>query len=86
MLGKPLTIIIPKMGTNKKELVRGLKYELIALPLMLVAPILITIGFKAIKIQNNYLWLIVGVLLAILAIVLGFLGIRIILNAFFNSK
>ncbi|REE82206.1 hypothetical protein BX611_1752 [Lutibacter oceani] len=74
------------MGTNKKELIRGLKYELAALPLLLIAPILITIGFKAIKLQNNYLWIVVGITLAISAIILGFLGIRIILNAFFNSK
>jgi hypothetical protein len=74
------------MGTNKKELVRGLKYELAALPLLVAAPILITIGFKAIKQQNNYLWLVIGVILAITAIILGFWGIRIILNAFFNKK
>ena len=74
------------MGTNKKELVRGLKYELAALPLLIAAPILITIGFKAIKQQNNYLWLVIGVILAITAIILGFWGIRIILNAFFNKK
>lgn len=74
------------MGTDKKELVRGLKYELGALPLLLVAPILITIGFKAIKHENNYLFLIVGIILAISAVVLGFLGIRIILNALFNKS
>ena len=74
------------MGTNKKELVRGLKYELAALPLLVAAPILITIGFKSIKQQNNYLWLVIGVILAITAIILGFSGIRIILNAFFNKK
>jgi hypothetical protein len=74
------------MGTNKKELVRGLKYELAALPLLVAAPIVITIGFKAIKQQNNYLWIVIGAILAISAIILGFLGIRIILNAFFNKK
>lgn len=74
------------MGTNKKELLRGLKYELVALPLLFIAPIIITIGFKALKQQNNYLWLILGIILAITAVILGFLGIRIILNAFFNSK
>lgn len=74
------------MGTNRNELVRGLKYELIALPLIILSPILITIGFKAIKQQDNYLWLIIGIFLAIVAVSLGFLGIRIILNAFFNSK
>ncbi|SNR51922.1 hypothetical protein SAMN06265371_104224 [Lutibacter agarilyticus] len=73
------------MATNRKELGRGLKYELGALPLLIIAPILITMGFKAIKQQNNYIWLIVGILLAISAIVLGFLGIKIILNAFFEK-
>lgn len=74
------------MGTDRNELVRGLKYELATLPLLITAPILITIGFKAIKQQNNYLFLIVGIVLAITAIFLGILGIKIILNAFFNSK
>ena len=74
------------MGTNKKELVRGLKYELATLPLLVAGPILITIGFKAIKQQNNYLWLVIGAILAISAIILGFWGIKIILNAFFNKN
>lgn len=74
------------MGTDRNQLIRGLKYEAAALPLLLLAPILITIGFKTIKLQNNYLWLIVGIALGILAMILGFIGIRIILNAFFNSK
>ncbi|MHB1148468.1 MAG: DUF6095 family protein [Lutibacter sp.] len=74
------------MGTDRNELVRGLKYELATLPLLVAAPILITMGFKAIKQQNNYIYLIVGIVLAITAIVLGILGIKIILNAFFNSK
>jgi hypothetical protein len=74
------------MGTNRNELVRGLKYELAALPLLIAGPILITIGFKAVKQQNNYLFLVVGIVLAITAIVLGILGIKIILNALFNTK
>ena len=74
------------MATDRKELFRGLKYELAAFPLLIAAPILITIGFKAIKQQNNFLWLIAGIILAVTAISLGFLGIRIILNAFFNKN
>ena len=65
---------------------RGIKYELAALPLLFIAPVVITIGFKAIKQQNNYGWIVLGILLAITAIILGFLGIRIIVNAFFNKK
>ena len=74
------------MGTDKKELVRGIKYELASLPLLIAAPIIITIGFKAIKHQNNYVWIVLGIILAIIAIILGFMGLRIILNAFFNQK
>ncbi len=74
------------MGTDRKELVRGLKYVMATLPLLVAAPILISIGFKAIKLQNNYLFLFVGIVLAIIAIVLGILGIKIILNALFSRK
>jgi len=74
------------MGTNRNELMRGLKYELGAFPLLILGPILITIGFKALKHEHNYLWLIVGILTALGAIILGFLGLRIILNAFFNNN
>jgi NADH:ubiquinone oxidoreductase subunit K len=74
------------MGTNREELARGLKYELGALPLLVLAPVLITIGLKAIKHNNNYLWFIIGIILAIIAVTLGFIGIRIILNAFFNEN
>ncbi|MBT8317528.1 MAG: hypothetical protein HKP59_07870 [Lutibacter sp.] len=74
------------MSTDRNELLRGLKYELIAFPLLIIGPILITIGLKAIKHQNNYIWFVAGVLIAIASIIIGFLGIRIILNAFFNEK
>jgi len=74
------------MGTDKKKLIKGLKYELAALPLLILAPILITIGFKAIKQDSTYLWLAVGIIAALSAIILGFLGIRIILDAFFNKN
>jgi len=74
------------MGTDKNKLIKGLKYELAALPLLILAPILITIGFKAIKRDLTHLWLVLGIIAALSAIILGFIGIRIILNAFFNEK
>ena len=74
------------MGTDRKEIFRGVKYNLIALPLLFISPIMITIGFKAIKLNNNYIFLIIGISLGIAAVLSGFLGLRIITNAFFNSK
>ncbi len=73
------------MKTNKNTLLKGLKYEVIALPLLLASPILISIGFKAIKHQQSYWWLIAGILLAITAVIIGFLGIKILLNALFDK-
>jgi hypothetical protein len=73
------------MGTNKKKLVRGLKYELIALPLLILGPILITIGYKSINLDKNYMFLIAGIVVATAAIIFGFLGLKIILDAFFDN-
>ncbi len=73
------------MATNRNKLVRGLKYELLALPLLIIAPVLISIGFKALEQTHNYFWLIIGIIIAIVAVVLGFIGIKIILNAFFDK-
>lgn len=74
------------MSTDRQELTKGLKYVLGAFPFLIIGPVLITMGFKAIKLNNNFLLLILGIITAILAVILGFMGIRIILNAFFNSK
>lgn len=69
---------------NRKEIIRGVKYEIAALPLMVAAPILFTIGLKAIKADNNYLFAILGGILTVAAILIGIKGIKIILNALFE--
>ncbi len=65
------------MSTNRNELFRGLKYELIAFPLLILGPIIITIGLKAIKHQNNYIWFSIGILIALTSIIIGFLNYTI---------
>jgi len=52
--------------------------------LLVAAPILFTIGLKAIKADNNYVFAIIGVVLSIAAILIGIKGIKIILNALFD--
>ena len=74
------------MGSNKSELTRGIKYELGALPLLILGPVLITMGFKAIKQNNNYILLIIGIIIASIAIILMVKGIKIMLDAFFNTN
>lgn len=62
---------------------KGMKYLAIALPLLFISPILITMGFKAIAKDDNYLLLIIGCILAVFTIALVTQAFRIILKALF---
>ncbi|PCH75893.1 MAG: hypothetical protein COB98_07855 [Flavobacteriaceae bacterium] len=73
------------MSTNKLQLYKGMKYAAIALLFIIAAPVLITIGFKALK-DDIYSWLIAGCILAILGIGLGFKGLQCIVGAFFDTN
>lgn len=64
---------------------RGIKYLAIALPLLFISPIIITMGFKAISKDNNYLLLVIGCTLAIFTIALVTQAFRIILKALFSK-
>lgn len=72
--------------SNKKTTFGGaLKYLLLALPLLFAAPIVITIGFKALHKDNSYLLLILGIILAIAAIFVTAAGAIKITNYFFDK-
>jgi len=73
------------MSTNKSLLYKGIKYEVVALLFIIVAPVLITIGFKALK-DDIYSWLVIGCIAAIIGIGLGFKGIQLIISAFFDDN
>ncbi|MBV1887780.1 MAG: hypothetical protein KUG51_00665 [Urechidicola sp.] len=72
------------MSSNKDTIAKGVKYLAIALPLMFLGPFLITIGFKALN-DGNYLWLIFGILISIVAIILAFFGVKTILTGLFQK-
>lgn len=61
-----------------------MKYMLLALPLLFAAPIVVTIGFKALNKDHTYLILILGIVLAILAIIMTAVGVIKITNYFFD--
>ncbi|MDY7393753.1 DUF6095 family protein [Aureibaculum sp. 2210JD6-5] len=63
------------MKNSKPTLFGALKYLGIALPLLFFAPILITIGFKALKKDGSYLFLILGIALGITAILTTAFGL-----------
>jgi len=68
--------------TDKKKLYKGIQTLAFALPLMVLGPVGITLGFK---IESNLI-LMSGIALGILAIYLAFKGIVRIMDAVFSEK
>lgn len=67
------------------QLLKGLKFMGIAILLMFLGPVLISIGFKALN-DGIYIWLILGIIISIIAIIFAFLGIKNILNGLFTDN
>jgi hypothetical protein len=74
------------MRTNKDILVKGVKQLGYTVMLMFLAPIVIWQAFK--NEDHPFYWpvLIIGILLAIAAIGMGFKGIKTIMNSMFGKK
>ena len=73
------------MHTDKDLLLKGLKKLGLTVLLMFTAPIVLWQAFK--NEGHPFYWpvLVVGLILAILAVYMGFMGIRTITAAFFNK-
>ena len=74
------------MENPKNQIKKGLFYELIAFPLLFAAPILITVGLKAVRHYHNYWLLILGIIVGFIAVFLGYKGIQLILDGFFDKS
>ena len=74
------------MRTDKEILVKGLKRLAYTVLLMFLAPIVIWQAFK--NEEHPFYWpvLIVGIILAIAAVVMGFKGIATIMESLFGKK
>jgi hypothetical protein len=73
------------MGTDKDLLIRGIRYLTYTVVLMFLAPLAI---YQAFRNQEHPLYLpvlIIGLVLAIAAIGLGFFAIRTVVRALFNK-
>lgn len=72
--------------TNKDLLIKGVKHFAYTFALMFAAPLVL---WQAFKNQEHAFYipvLIVGVILAIAAIAMGFYSVHLIMNALFNSS
>ncbi|ANW95676.1 hypothetical protein AXE80_05025 [Wenyingzhuangia fucanilytica] len=73
------------MNNKKSHLQRGINIMAAVLPLLILSPVLVNIGFKALQKDGIYGFLIVGILLAIATIILFVLGIRALLSHLFKD-
>ena len=69
--------------TDKKLLLKGLKYMGITLPLILLSPYLITLSFLNKENWSFYLFITLGSVIGILGIYFFFKGIKTILDSIF---
>ncbi|MCM4169786.1 hypothetical protein KCTC52924_00015 [Arenibacter antarcticus] len=74
------------MRTDKELLVKGVKFIAYTIALMFTAPIVIYQAFKNEGHPMYWPVLIIGLILAIGAISLGFYAIKTIMDALFNKK
>jgi len=74
------------LNTNKELLLKGLKFLAYTVALMFSAPVVL---FQAFKNQEHPFYipvLILGIVLAIAAIVMGFYSIKTVIDALFGKK
>jgi len=73
---------------NNETLSKGIKFTGIALPVIILSPILITMGFKGLKLENplvGWILLIVGFSVAITGMYLLSKGIKFLLDYLFEK-
>ncbi len=72
------------MSKNKSLISKGILRIGISIFLMFLGPVVTSIGFRAMN-DGIYFWFIIGIIISIIAIVLGFIGVKTILNGLFNN-
>ena len=77
---------MPNMKTNKELLIKGVKYLAYTLVLMFTAPVVLFQAFKNTEHSFYIPVLIVGFILAIAAIVMGFYSIKVLLEGIFTGN
>lgn len=77
---------MPNMKTNKELLIKGVKYLAYTLVLMFTAPVVLFQAFKNTEHSFYIPVLIVGFILAIAAIVMGFYSIKVLMEGIFTGN
>ncbi len=73
------------MSSEKTPISKGLSYLALALPFLFGAPIVLSIGFSALKKDGVYLILIIGIILVLVAMFITALAVKLITKSFFDK-
>lgn len=71
--------------TNKKVLFKGIKFLTFALPLLFLGPILLNSSFKNQNHPFYYIVLTLAISVCVLAVYLGFKGVKTIVSSMFDK-
>lgn len=74
------------MHTDKELLVKGIRFIVFTIALMFTAPVVLYQAFK--NEEHAWFWpvFIVGIILAIAAIAMGFYSMKVIMDSLFGNK
>ncbi|MFT4643396.1 MAG: hypothetical protein ACI89R_001245, partial [Candidatus Azotimanducaceae bacterium] len=77
--------LINTMSNSKQTILKGVKYIAISTIFFFIGPVILSIGFRA-KEDGIYIWLVIGIILSLGAIVVSLLGLRTIVKGIFLDK
>lgn len=72
-------------SSAKKILKNGFKFLAISLPFLFLSPVIVTIGFKALRNDKGYFLLILGCFLMLFAVAMVVMAFRLILKSLFHK-
>ncbi len=73
------------MSSKKTPISKGLSYLALALPFLFGAPVVLSVGFSALRKDGIYFILILGVVLVIIAMLITALAVKLITKSIFDK-
>ena len=73
------------MSSKKTPISKGLSYLALAIPFLFGAPVVLSVGFSALRKDGVYFILVLGVLLVIVAMIITALAVKLIMKSIFDS-
>jgi len=73
------------MNNSRQTIMKGVKYIAVSTLFFFIGPVILSIGFRA-KEDGVYIWLVIGIILSLAAIIISLLGLRTIVKGIFLDK